>query len=287
MPSAKVIAQPPNPANAYGERLRVPDEIREKQVNVFIYTQTEKFDLSRFSQKNSAVIQSWFHANKILVVTGRTSEEISTKIHTYFKKHPDKKVGTLWFDSHGVFKSGNSLFYMGKDTINHLNVKDSIKMNHIASLARYCDESSQIVIGSCYSNAEYVRPGNDKLTPSPMKGKELFEGISSWFPQSVLLGTESWVMGKPFPFGSKWRLAGYPMEIKFKDEIYKPVWETMGNWYIYQHSWEELEPVNTIYLTTNGHIALNSRNYLESANKKARMEKHVRKLKPGKYNLEK
>lgn len=144
--------------------------------------------------------------------------------------HQDKMIRHLWFGSHGKYKTGFSMFNIGRDTLNIKNILEPAYAGQMEKLTVYCDESSQITIGACYAAATYKRPANKYLKDQNMYGDSLLIAMSSIFQLSPVYGTESWVMVKPFLFGKQWGITGYPIDLKYMDEIYRPVWERIGAW---------------------------------------------------------
>jgi hypothetical protein len=199
--------------------------------------------------------------------------------------NPEKMIKHLWFDSHGKYKKGKSLFTIGNDTLTIENILDPVFAGKLEQLTAYCDEESQITIGSCYGAASYNRPANKYLDESPMKGDSLLLAMGKIFSISPVYGSESWVMVKPFLFGSKWGLSGHPPDGKYMDEIYKPAWESIGSWKMADPKTKELMLVHTPYLGSNGDLKFNATDYLSVQKHQVKMKRKVKKLKPGKYKL--
>jgi hypothetical protein len=76
-------------------------------------------------------------------------------------------------------------------------------------------------------------------------------------------------------------LAGYPLQKRFKDEVYKPVWEHMGIWHSYSTITKKFEVINTLSLTRMGSIHVKEVSYLGKEKSKQRLEKNLARLKPG------
>src|SRR4051812_21326287 len=77
-------------------------------------------------------------------------------IEKRIKKSGDKKIGNIWFDSHGHYANGYSSFSIGRDEFNFVNIKDSMYNQSLKCIAKHCDEFTQIVIGSCYGGATFT-----------------------------------------------------------------------------------------------------------------------------------
>jgi hypothetical protein len=115
-----------------------------------------------------------------------------------------------------------------------------------------------------------------------MNGDSLMMGMADVLPGATIYGTEGWVMTKPGIFCKhSYALAGYPLQKRFKDEVYKPVWEHMGVWHSYSSFTKKFETVNTLALTRMGTIRVKSVTYLDKEKSKRRLERNLGKLKPG------
>jgi hypothetical protein len=255
------------------------------RINLFIFSYEKKFNLSSFAMQSSTKISRLFN-KKIKIIYASSAEEMADRVEALMEKHADQMIGHLWFDSHGRYKAGRAQFNIGKDTIYYYKLNDPALRAEFLKLTAYCDEQTQITIGACYASADFNRPGNDKIASRIMDGDSLMRAIASVFSISGVYATDSWVMTRPFMFGRKWALAGYPLENKFRDEIYKPVWERMGNWKTIEPGSSAIKPIHTAYLTGDGGLAFNERDYLSSMDNQKKMKKKVAKLKPGLYHLD-
>lgn len=253
--------------------------------NVFVFSRQKKFNLALFLVKSSTGFSSLFN-KKIRVVKIKSPEQLAQKIVSLMENNPDKMIGNLWFDSHGIYITGHSLMIIGKDTINYQTIVSERIRRSLSELSAYCDEKSTITIGACYSAASFVRPANDKLKGSRMNGDSLMKELGDIFPLSPIFGSMSWIMTKPFLLGKKWGLAGYPMDLKFRDEIYKPAWERMGMWRMYDPITLSFRDLNTVYLDSDGSIKENTTSYLDFPKAQRKQQKNLKKLKPGMYKFE-
>ncbi|PWU00364.1 MAG: hypothetical protein C5B52_09045 [Bacteroidetes bacterium] len=254
------------------------------RVNVFVFSKHNKFNLANFSIKISAEFTELLKKKKFRIVVIHSTRELPSAINKVLDSSR-QRIGTLWFDSHGLYKGGQSLFETGNDTFYCKNIFDTTHTRYLYQVARFCDQYSNVAIGSCYGGATYTRPGNKYLQPSEMKGDSLMIGMGNIFKHSTIYGSESWVMNKPFLFGRKWGLAGYPLEGKIRDELYRPVWEHLGVWKVYNPQTKELKEINTIYLTSTGDIRINEITYQETPKGSRKMKKHLEKLKPDVYRI--
>jgi hypothetical protein len=219
--------------------------------------------------------------NKFIVIVARSSEEVKTKMLDYLDKK-NAMIGSLWFDTHGRYANGYSSFILGQDEFSYKTIHDSTKTKHLKAIAPYCDEYTQVAIGSCYGGATYEKPAHDGKPSSRMNGDSLMIGMADVLTGATIYGTEGWVMTKPGIFCKhSYALAGYPLQKRFKDEVYKPVWEHMGMWHSYSSLTKKFETVNTLALTRMGTIRVKSVTYLDKEKCKRRLERNLGKLKPG------
>ena len=80
---------------------------------------------------------------------------------------------------------------------------------------------------------------------------------------------------------SQLRSRGGVYKKRFKDEVYRPVWEHMGIWHSYSTITRRFEVVNTLSLTRMGSIHVKEVTYLDKEKSKQRLEKNLGKLRPG------
>ncbi len=253
-------------------------------INLFVLKKEKKFNLASFGFRLNTKFASLFHKN-IKTIEVKSLDDLVHKANKLMEANPDKMIKHLWFDSHGKYKKGKSLFTIGYDTLTIENILDPAFAGKLAELTAYCDEKSHITIGSCYGAASYNRPANKYLNESPMNGDSLLLAMGKIFSISPVYGCESWVMVKPFLFGSKWGLSGHPPDGKYMDEIYKPVWENMGYWTKVDPETRKLTQVHTPYISSDGDLKFNSNDYLSVQKRRDKMNRKVKKLKPGKYKM--
>jgi hypothetical protein len=253
------------------------------RINVFIFSKESHFTLSSFAMRTNTRFAQVF-SRKIKVVKITTPDELPGKMKELMDRHPDKMIGNLWIDSHGTYRSGQSLFMLGEDTVNHLTIRIPEVNRALAGVAPYCDEKSFVALGACYGSATYHRPANHIVPERAMNGDSLLLQLGRLFPITPILASESWVMTKPFMFGSKWGVAGYPLEHRFRDELFRPVWDRLGMWRILDAGASAVRPVNTVSLSGKGDIRFNDFNYLDRDKHKRKQEKNISKLQPGLYD---
>ena len=76
-----------------------------------------------------------------------------------------------------------------------------------------------------------------------------------------------------------------PTRKKFKDEIYKPVWENLGSWNCYDGRTDHLYKVNTVSLSRSGDIRCKKVHFMSFNQNKKKQLKKLLVLKRGHYNL--
>ena len=112
-----------------------------------------------------------------------------------------------------------------------------------------------------------------------MNGDSLLIGMASMLPGATIYGAEGWVMTKPGVFREySYALSGFPIQKKFLDEIYRPVWENMGKWNSYNALSGNFERVNSLSLTRNGTIHIKAVSYLQKKKFQKRQAKNLRRL---------
>ncbi len=258
-------------------------QIVKDRVNVFVYSKETHFTLSSFVIRTSTRLAQIF-SRKIKVLKIRSPEELPLKMGELMSRHPNQMIGDLWIDSHGTYRSGRSLFMLGFDTVNFVTMDEPRIRKSLQDISIYCDRSSYVTLGACYGSATYDRPSNHILSSSAMQGDSLLLQLGKAFPRTPILASQSWVMTKPFMFGSKWGISGYPLGRRFRDEIFRPVWEQLGNWRMLDPDSGTVRDVNTVSLTSIGDIRFNDINYIDQKKHLRKRSKNLAKLKPGLYD---
>jgi hypothetical protein len=263
----------------------VSDSCSEKtfqyRVNFYVVNKPRTFDLFSKLVVVRARIKGMTRTEKFIVIVARSSEEVKIKMQDYLQKK-NAMIGSLWFDTHGRYANGYSSFILGKDEFSYKTIKDTLRMKNLHALASWCDEYTRVAIGSCYGGATYEKPAHNGLPASKMFGDSLMIGLANVLPKATIYGTEGWVMTKPGIFCKhSYALAGYPLQKRFKDEVYKPVWEHMGIWHSYSTITKQFETINTLSLTRMGSIHVKEVSYLDREKSKQRLERNLAKLRPG------
>jgi hypothetical protein len=218
---------------------------------------------------------------KFIVIVASSTKEVKNKIINNLEKR-HAMIGSLWFDSHGHYKNGYSSFIIGDEEFSYKTIRDTSLTKNLHALGAYCDKRTRVAIGSCYSGATYEKPAHNGQPASRMNGDSLVIGLANVLPHAIVFGTEGWVMTKPGIFSThSYALAGYPIQKRFKDEVYKPVWEHMGIWHSYSTETRTFTTENTLALTHMGTIHVKSQTYLEKEKYQRRQQKNLKRLKPG------
>jgi hypothetical protein len=218
---------------------------------------------------------------KFIVIVASSTKEVKDKIIDNLRER-NAIIGSLWFDSHGRYKNGYSSFIIGNEEFSYKTIQDTAVTNNLRALANYCDRYTRIAIGSCYSGATYDHPAYNGKPATRMNGDSLIIGLANVLPKATVYGTEGWVMTKPGFFARHtYALAGYPLQKRFKDEVYRPVWEHMGIWHSYSTETKMFTTENTLSLTHMGTIHVKSQTYLDKEKYKKRQARNLEKLKPG------
>ncbi len=250
-------------------------------INVFIFTRErhKKIDLLAFYTLLRARVKSSFHHKQFYVVNARSSKDAAAKVeHIVHKRR--KLIENLWFDSHGHFGNRYSSFRVGTDQFYYKNIHDTSSIKYLQILARYCDDKTKVGLGSCYAGADFYFPATDSTPATRMNGDSLMIGLGNIFEKSSIYASESWVMAKPGIFTNKFGFAGYPLQRRFKDSVYAPVWQRIGKWREYSKANGELKSIPTVALDRKGNIHTRYRDYNNFYKSRKRIAKALKKLKP-------
>lgn len=260
----------------------MPDKtILTRRINFYVVNKPKTLDLYSRLVIIRAKHRASTRKEKFIVVVVSSTDQVRNKIIDILQKR-NAMIGSLWFDSHGHYKNGYSSFSIGNEEFSYKTIRDTSATNNLHALAGYCDEYTRIAIGSCYSGATYEQPAHDGKPASRMNGDSLVIGLANVLPKATVYGTEGWVMTKPGVFARHtYALAGYPLQKRFKDEVYKPVWEHMGIWHSYSTETKTFTTENTLSLTHMGTIHVKSKSYLDQDKYKKRQTRNLKKLKPG------
>lgn len=250
-----------------------------KRLNFYIFTKDADSKLDFFGKTAllRARTKSLFSNGQLYVINAQHTAQTVYRILAILAQE-NALVGSIWIDSHGLYKQGYSSFHIGSDEYSYKNINDSNHTALLQLLARYCDVNSQIGIGSCYGGATFHFPGSATAPPGRMNGDSLMMGMGRIFNQSTIYGSESWVMAKPGIFGDNFGFAGYPLGKRYRTRYWQPVWQRLGQWNRYTHRTEIFEPVNTVALNGRGTINIRARHYQLLDKGQKAVEKNLAKL---------
>lgn len=279
--SASAQGDPSNKSFQANTVMLPQENMAHRRVNFYVVNKPKTLDV--FSRL--VIIRAKHRAStrkeKFMVIVASSTNEVKNKIIENLQQR-DAMIGSLWFDTHGRYKNGYSSFIIGNEEFSYKTIRDSSVTNNLHALAAYCDEHTRIAIGSCYGGATYEQPAHNGKPASRMNGDSLVIGLANVLPKATVYGTEGWVMTKPGIFARHtYALAGFPLQKRFKDEVYKPVWEHMGIWHSYSTETKIFTTENTLSLTHMGTIHVKSQTYLEKDKYKKRQAKNLKKLQPG------
>ena len=255
-----------------------------KQLNFFVVSKRKKGSLDLASRFNvfRTKIKSLFRRKKFVAIVARDGKHMSAKVRYRLKKF-NARIGTIWFDSHGMYKKGHSLFFIGKDEFSYLTLKDSSTSNHLYELATYTDHNTKVIIGSCYAGATYHRPSIDYKDTTRMNGDSLMVALGTIFSKSSIYASESWVMTKPGLFLKRDAVAGFPGRKLFRDVCYKPAWENAGKWNRYNALENSFQSVNPVTLDMYGNAIVRTSSWIGKENSRKDIAKNLGRLEPNLY----
>lgn len=254
--------------------------VKKATLNFFVIAKRKKGKLDPATRFNvlRAKVKSLFRPKNFVAIIANDTEKASAKIIHRLEKR-NANIGTIWFDSHGVYKRGYSLFFIGHDEINYISIKDSSFTKPFERLSRYGNENTRLVIGSCYGGATYLRSSVDYRDTTRMNGDSLMMGLGNFFPEGRIYGSESWVMTKPGIFNSnKTAVAGFPKRKLFRDVCYRPAWENVAKWNEYNASTRSFSQVNNLALDSYGNLAFVTKSYLEKKANQKNISKNLSRL---------
>jgi hypothetical protein len=252
----------------------------QKKLNFFIVSQRKKGTLDLASRFNvfRTKLKSLFRQKKFVAIVASDAQHASTKIRYRLEKY-NASIGTLWFDSHGMYKKGYSLFFIGKDEISYKTLKDSALVTTFEQLSLFADDQTNVVIGSCYGGATYTRSSIDYKDTTRMNGDSLMIALGKILRQGKIYASESWVMTKPGLFLKRAAVAGFPGRKLFLDVCYEPAWAHVGKWNSYDIASGDFRTINPVTLDMYGNTLIRSFPY----EVKKGIYKNMEKLEPGLY----
>lgn len=260
------------------------ESAKPRRINLVISPRVRKIDPGTISFQVQAFIQrAILRKDTRLLVVG-SSEEMYRKIKKIAEKE-NALIGNIWFDSHGHYGKRYSLFEIGDEEFNWMNLTDESQIYWLRKVAVYCDKKTKAGIGACYSGATYTTPAIAGFPPSVMGGDSLMVRLSRILNNAEVYGSESWVMSKPGLFDRKYGLCGFPVKKRFQDVFLRPAWERVGKWNVYKGSTGEFRSVEGVYLTGIGEIIVIDKSYLDITENRQKVSKKIRQLRKGNFSL--
>lgn len=256
----------------------------KKKLNFFVIAKRKKGKLDLATRFNvfRTKLKSLFRKEKFISIVAGDARQMSAKVQYRLNKYKGS-IGTIWFDSHGMYKKGYSLFFIGHDEYSYKTLKDSSYISPIAVLAAYSDINTKVIIGSCYGGATYQRASIDYKDTTKMNGDSLMIYLGEIFQQATVYGSESWVMTKPGLFLKRGAVAGFPGRKLFRDYCYQPAWENMGKWNEYNAVSNSFSPVNPITMDMYGNAIVRTISYTSKEEVKKDIIKNLNRLEVGLY----
>ena len=262
------------------ERKTISLTEQKQKLNFFVVSKRKKGKLDPATSFNvlRTKIKSLWRPKNFVAIIAADADQASAKILHRLKKY-NANIGTVWFDSHGLYKKGYSLFYIGHDEISFKKLKDSSFTHQFDSLTPYATNETRLVIGSCYGGATYHRSSIDYRDTTRMNGDSLMIALAKFFPQAKIYGSESWVMTKPGIFNDKGvAVAGFPKRKLFHDVCYRPAWENVGKWNEYNAATGMLTQINSVTLDSYGNLEVIRRSFNEKPATQKDIQKNILKL---------
>ncbi len=257
---------------------------KKQKLNFFVISKIKKGKLDMATRFNvlRTKVQGFFRRKRLTSIVARDANHAARKIRKRLIQQVGR-IGTIWFDSHGMYKKGYSLFQIGKDEFSYKTLKDSSHDDALEQLAGYADDETNVVIGSCYGGATYHRVSIDYKDSTRMNGDSLMISLGKIFNQANIYASESWVMTKPGLFRKKAAVAGFPGRKLFRDICYKPAWENVSKWNRYDARNKSFTKVNPVMLNHNGSLVLSNRSFLSKKAAGKDIAKNLSRLEPGLY----
>lgn len=258
----------------------VSSTAKKRSLNFFILSKRKKGKLDPATRFNvlRTKAKSLLRPKRFVAIVAKDAAHASDKIMNRLEIY-NANIGTIWFDSHGSYKKGYSLFYIGHDEINCKKLKDSSFTNPFKTLTPYTTSDTKLVIGACYGGATYRRSSIDYRDTTRMNGDSLMIAMSKFFPQAKIYGSESWVMTKPGIFNdNKASVAGFPKRKLYHDVCYRPAWENIGKWNEYDAATGALVQINSVTLDSYGNLELIKWSFNEKPGTQKDIQKNISKL---------
>lgn len=262
---------------------RAPVSSTRNALNVIIASRIRSFDFASISFQAQAGIQKIFHRRRMFLVYVDSIEEAAARIQKLMERKKGR-IKNLWFDSHGHFGRRVSLFEVGQDEVNYLTIHEEHIRKSLQQIGKYCDSTTIISLGSCYSGATFTQAALDSFPQQRMNGDSLMKSVSELMSNATVYASPSWVMTKVFVFGNSYALAGGPSAKKFHDPLLIPAWETVGQWTAYSASTASWTPISTVAMDGKGNILIKPKQFLDKPSSVQRQQRVINNLTSGNYS---
>jgi len=259
------------------------ENLHNKKLNFFIISKPKKLidPATRYNMLRGK-LRAFLKPQEFICIVASSTEEMKNKVLKALEKN-NATIGSIWFDSHGNYRKGYSLFTIGKDEINYHNINDTQKNKSFQQLANFCTSETKIGIGSCYAGATYCKPSAEAATTNRMNGDSLMMGIGNIFACATIFACESWVMTKPGLFHKRYALEGHPQLKRFKDVVFEPVWENLWKWNEYNAATKCFTSVDPVTLDKYGNLMTRTLSETDKEVIQKVINKNIEKLEPGLY----
>ncbi len=258
--------------------------VQKKKINFFVVSKRKKGKLDLATRYNvlRSKLKGFFCKSQFVAIIAEDSKKACSKINQKLRKS-DASLGTVWFDSHGMYKKGYSLFYIGKDEVSYNTLKDSSLIASFAQLSPFADSETRFVIGSCYGGATYSRSSVDYKDTTRMNGDSLMMAIGEIIRIGKVYASESWVMTKPGLFRRRPSVGGFPGRKLFRDVCYEPAWKNMGVWNQYDAVAGKISQSNPVSLDRYGNLIIRGIPYKHEKTFKKSYHKKLTRLQTNLY----
>lgn len=281
---AKGHLTPPGDQHFTSARTSAANVTFHKRINLYVISRDKYFDLTSRIILWQTKLVAFFHSRKLKVIVASSTADAARQIEALLgPRHC--LIDNLWLDSHGKYRKGYSSLMIGTDEYFYKNIADSSYTSNLKKIASYCDQHTNIGIGSCYAAADFAFPVPKNGIKENMHGDSLLKGLANIFKGSSVYASKSWVMAKPWILGSENALAGFPLDRQYKDSIFLPVWRSMGEWHRYSTLSNTIEIVNTIYLSNEGEIRIRDHSYMDQKKARRKMARNLKRLRSNVYDL--
>ena len=253
----------------------------KKRINIVLSNKAVRLDPALLSTHIQAWWNQLFHRKKMHVLVVKTIEEAVERIDRLMEKE-NAVIDNIWFDSHGHMGRRLAVLEIGDVELNYETIREPWFKEKISSIGKYCDSNSKVVLGSCYSGAEYMSGGIDSFPARKMNGDLLMTGAGALFNKATIYAAVSWITTKPGFFNGRYASAGHPWARKFKDPRLRPAWDSLGVWKTYTEK-EGIRLCNTVVMDHNAGIRVKEKAFLDIPKYRKKQQKLIRKLKEGNF----